>query len=313
MSCVQQSFVAQFIRHSSTWKVIPRGGETGIVAPTSESDDGVIWRTWDVFNEIDGNKSAFLFEAIGNVPAIGRDAQAIRSRPRYIDRRRGTGPRHRLAADRWPATVASLHRPRCLDDVAAGPNFQGLAAVSPPEQSQATNQQQTRRRRLGNGCNIEVVEQGLGDASRFSTDGYVKIVEADTRTIGYRADRYKSRTLRFASDLYMRRVEAIRRNAWIVAQSQPQFSCVALGTAGVDWSCARIVGSQNLGWADHGLPGLVSVQAISIHVTSSEPRLHPHGDLAIATCRDPTVADSELGESGGVVYLEHHAYGSSVR
>ena len=51
-----------------------------------ESDDGLIWRKRAVFQEIDGDETAFLFEPDGSVLAIGRrgsaNAQLLRpSRP----------------------------------------------------------------------------------------------------------------------------------------------------------------------------------------------------------------------------------------
>ncbi|MBM3860900.1 MAG: hypothetical protein FJ395_14810 [Verrucomicrobia bacterium] len=51
-----------------------------------ESDDGFIWRKRGVFQETEGNETAFLFEADGTALGIGRrtgNAQLLRSKPPY--------------------------------------------------------------------------------------------------------------------------------------------------------------------------------------------------------------------------------------
>jgi len=52
-----------------------------------ESDDGLIWQKAALFQERDGDETAFLFEQDGSVLAVGRrgsrDAQLCRSRPPY--------------------------------------------------------------------------------------------------------------------------------------------------------------------------------------------------------------------------------------
>jgi len=52
-----------------------------------ESDDGLIWRTRALFQEVRGDETAFRFESDGSVIAIGRrgrdNAQLLRSKPPY--------------------------------------------------------------------------------------------------------------------------------------------------------------------------------------------------------------------------------------
>jgi hypothetical protein len=51
-----------------------------------ESDDGLIWRKCAVFQETEGNETAFLFESDGTVLGVGRrtgNAQLLRSKPPY--------------------------------------------------------------------------------------------------------------------------------------------------------------------------------------------------------------------------------------
>lgn len=53
-----------------------------------ESDDGLIWRTRALFQETEGNETAFQFDSDGNILAIGRrsgNAEVIRSSPPYTD------------------------------------------------------------------------------------------------------------------------------------------------------------------------------------------------------------------------------------
>jgi hypothetical protein len=51
-----------------------------------ESDDGLIWRKCAVFQETEGNETAFLFESDGTVLGVGRrtgNAHLVRSKPPY--------------------------------------------------------------------------------------------------------------------------------------------------------------------------------------------------------------------------------------
>jgi len=53
-----------------------------------ESDDGLIWRKRAIFQEVNGDETAFLFEEDGSIVAVARsgsglDAQICRSRPPY--------------------------------------------------------------------------------------------------------------------------------------------------------------------------------------------------------------------------------------
>jgi hypothetical protein len=55
-----------------------------------ESDDGLIWRQKAIFQEVNGDETAFLFEPDGAVLAIARsgsglNAQVCRSRPPYVE------------------------------------------------------------------------------------------------------------------------------------------------------------------------------------------------------------------------------------
>ena len=54
-----------------------------------ESDDGLIWNTRTVFQEVKGDETAFQFEEDGSILAIGRrasdPAQILRSKPPYTD------------------------------------------------------------------------------------------------------------------------------------------------------------------------------------------------------------------------------------
>lgn len=65
----------------------PRGEGSMVESAMLESDDGLIWRTRALFQEVDGDETAFQFEADGSVIAIGRrgrgNAQLLRSRRPY--------------------------------------------------------------------------------------------------------------------------------------------------------------------------------------------------------------------------------------
>ena len=64
-----------------------RGSECPVESAMLESDDGLIWRTRALFQEVDGDETAFLFEPDGRVLAIGRrgrnKAQLLTSQPPF--------------------------------------------------------------------------------------------------------------------------------------------------------------------------------------------------------------------------------------
>jgi hypothetical protein len=65
----------------------PRGEGPMVESAMLESDDGLIWRTRALFQVVDGDETAFQFEADGSVLAIGRrgrgNAQLLRSKAPY--------------------------------------------------------------------------------------------------------------------------------------------------------------------------------------------------------------------------------------
>lgn len=65
----------------------PRGERREVESVMLESDDGLVWRKRALFQEIDGDETAPLFEADGRVLAVGRrgngNAQLLRSAPPY--------------------------------------------------------------------------------------------------------------------------------------------------------------------------------------------------------------------------------------
>ena len=79
-------------RRKIGFAVGPRGEPNEIESLMLESDDGLVWRKHAVFQEVNGDETAFLFESDGSVLAIGRrraNAQLLRSRPPHAkwDRR----------------------------------------------------------------------------------------------------------------------------------------------------------------------------------------------------------------------------------
>lgn len=74
-------------RRKKNFAMEPRG--EGAIAESAmlESDDGLIWRTRTLFQEVDGDETAFQFEADGSLIAVGRrgrdNAQLLRSKPPY--------------------------------------------------------------------------------------------------------------------------------------------------------------------------------------------------------------------------------------
>ena len=76
-------------RRKTNFAVGPRGEGGAVESLMLESDDGLIWRKRAFFQELQGDETAFQFEADGSVVAIGRrgsaNAQLLRSRPPYQD------------------------------------------------------------------------------------------------------------------------------------------------------------------------------------------------------------------------------------
>jgi hypothetical protein len=74
-------------RRKKNFEVAPRGEGSMVESAMLESDDGLIWRTRALFQETDGDETAFLFESDGSIIAIGRrgsdTAQLLRSKPPY--------------------------------------------------------------------------------------------------------------------------------------------------------------------------------------------------------------------------------------
>jgi hypothetical protein len=80
-------------RRKIGFDVAPRGEGPGVESLMLESDDGLVWRKRAVFQEIEGDETAFLFEPDGRIVAVARrgrgTAQLLRSYPPYTvwDRR----------------------------------------------------------------------------------------------------------------------------------------------------------------------------------------------------------------------------------
>ncbi len=80
-------------RRKHEFDVRPRGEGPNVESALLESDDGLIWRTRSLFQEIKGDETAFQFEQDGSILAIGRrgsePAQILRSHLPYTkwDRR----------------------------------------------------------------------------------------------------------------------------------------------------------------------------------------------------------------------------------
>jgi hypothetical protein len=99
-------------RRKQEFDVRPRGEGPAVESAMLESDDGLVWRTRSLFQEIEGNETAFQFEPDGSVLAIGRrngPAQILRSQPPYEEWERGDldrfigGPLLTRWGDRWVA------------------------------------------------------------------------------------------------------------------------------------------------------------------------------------------------------------------
>ncbi|UCD50846.1 MAG: hypothetical protein JSW27_25390 [Phycisphaerales bacterium] len=74
-------------RRKKGFAMAPRGEGAMVESVMLESDDGLIWRTRALFQEVRGDETAFQFEPDGSIIAIGRrgrdNAQLLRSEPPY--------------------------------------------------------------------------------------------------------------------------------------------------------------------------------------------------------------------------------------
>ncbi len=74
-------------RRKKDFAVAPRGEGPAVKSALLESEDGLVWRTRALFQEIDGDETAFQFESEGRIIAIGRrgraNAQLLRSQRPY--------------------------------------------------------------------------------------------------------------------------------------------------------------------------------------------------------------------------------------
>ena len=74
-------------RRKRDFAMAPRGEGSLVESAMLESDDGLIWRTRTLFQEVRGDETAFQFEADGSIIAIGRrgrdNAQLLKSRRPY--------------------------------------------------------------------------------------------------------------------------------------------------------------------------------------------------------------------------------------
>jgi hypothetical protein len=76
-------------RRKKGFAVAPRGEGTMVESAMLESDDGLIWRTRALFQEVRGDETAFQFKHDGDIIAIGRrgrdKAQLLRSKRPYTE------------------------------------------------------------------------------------------------------------------------------------------------------------------------------------------------------------------------------------
>ncbi|MCP4608106.1 MAG: hypothetical protein GY845_05270 [Planctomycetes bacterium] len=74
-------------RRKKNFEMAPRGEGAIVESAMLESDDGIIWRTRCLFQEVNGDETAFQFEADGGIIAVGRrgrsNAQLLRSERPY--------------------------------------------------------------------------------------------------------------------------------------------------------------------------------------------------------------------------------------
>jgi hypothetical protein len=105
-------------RRKKNFEMKPRGEGAIVESAMLESDDGLIWRTRSLFQEVRGDETAFQFEEDGSIIAIGRrgrdNAQLLKSQWPYtqwqrkeLDRYIG-GP----LLVRWGPPKSPGHRPR---------------------------------------------------------------------------------------------------------------------------------------------------------------------------------------------------------
>ena len=98
-------------RRKHEFDVRPRGEGPEVESAMLESEDGLIWKTRALFQEVNGDETAFQFQSDGSILAIGRrggaPAQILRSSPSYtewdrrdLDRYIG-GPLLTRWGDRW--------------------------------------------------------------------------------------------------------------------------------------------------------------------------------------------------------------------
>ena len=74
-------------RRKKNFAMAPRGEGAMVESAMLESDDGLIWRRRSLFQEVNGDETAFQFEADGGIIAVGRrgrgNAQLLRAEQPY--------------------------------------------------------------------------------------------------------------------------------------------------------------------------------------------------------------------------------------
>lgn len=74
-------------RRKKNFAMLPRGEGAIVESAMLESDDGLVWRTSALFQEVHGDETAFQFETDGAIVAVGRrgrdKAQLLRSKRPY--------------------------------------------------------------------------------------------------------------------------------------------------------------------------------------------------------------------------------------
>jgi hypothetical protein len=84
-------------RRNREFDIKARGEGATVESAMLESDDGLIWRKRALFQEVNGDETAFRFQPDGTLLAIGRyrpKAQLITSKPPYIKMKRRELDRH---------------------------------------------------------------------------------------------------------------------------------------------------------------------------------------------------------------------------